>query len=191
MGWVEGRRTNSYCERKDGKGSYEKVRKERTSSTDSFSRANGSYSVYRQFLGMKFRYHKLLLRERSEYFGSSLLKPIISIKVIVGEKELSYATLIDSGADFCIFDAEIGEYLGINVRSGKTNEFGGIQERGGATAFLHKVTLSIGGLKYITTVGFSYDIARHGFGILGQKGFFESFVVKFDYPKEEIELKSK
>mgnify|MGYP001607964096 FL=1 len=40
-------------------------------------------------------------------------------------------------------------------------------------------------------MGFSYDIAKHGFGILGQKGFFDIFVVKFDLVKEEIELKEK
>ena len=35
----------------------------------------------------------------------------------------------------------------------------------------------------------SYDIALHGHGILGQKGFFDIFTVKFDLGKEEIELK--
>ena len=140
---------------------------------------------------MKFRYHKLLLPQRSEYFGSSILKPIISVKITIGKKELNYTALIDSGADFCIFDAEIGEYLGIDVRGGRSEEFGGIQERGGAKAFLHNAVLNIGGWEYKTIVGFSYDIARHGFGILGQKGFFDIFVVKFDLLKEEIELKER
>jgi len=53
------------------------------------------------------------------------------------------------------------------------------------------VVINIGGWNYKTTVGFSYDIAKHGFGILGQKGFFDIFVVKFDLLKEEIELKEK
>lgn len=138
---------------------------------------------------MKFRYHKLLLPQRSDYFGTSLLKPIIPIKISVGEIEIKYAALIDSGADFCIFDAEIGEYLGLDIKSGKKEEFGGIQERGGATVFLHNVILNVGGTEYKTMVGFSYDIAKHGFGILGQKGFFNIFITKFDLIKEEIELK--
>lgn len=138
---------------------------------------------------MKFHYHKLLLPRRSDYFGTSLSKPIIPIKISVGEIEIKYAALIDSGADFCIFDAEIGEYLGLDIKNGRREEFGGIQERGGATAFLHNIVLNIGGTEYKTTIGFSYDIARHGFGILGQKGFFDIFIVKFDLLKEEIELK--
>ncbi|MEK7501205.1 MAG: hypothetical protein AAB642_03720 [Patescibacteria group bacterium] len=138
---------------------------------------------------MKFRYHKLLLRERSEYFGTSILKPIISIKIGWGGNELNYTALIDSGADFCIFDAEVGEYLGLDVKSGDPEKFGGIQETGAAVAYLHDVVLNIGGGSYKTKVGFSYDIAKHGFGVLGQKGFFDIFVVKFDLAKEEIELK--
>jgi len=140
---------------------------------------------------MKFPYLKLSLPQRSEFFESTILKPIIPLKISVEGEELRYAALIDSGADFCIFDAEIGEYLGLDIKSGKREEFGGIQERGGAEAFLHNITINIGGWNYKTVVGFSYDIAKHGFGILGQKGFFDIFVVKFDLLKEEIELKER
>lgn len=140
---------------------------------------------------MKFRYHKLLLDHRSPLFGHSILKPIIPIKILVGGKELEYAALIDSGADFCIFDAEIGEYLGLKVKEGVKINFGGIQDRGGAVAFSHEVNLNIGGWNYKAVVGFSYDIAGHGFGILGQKGFFDTFRIIFDYEKEEVELKER
>jgi len=137
---------------------------------------------------MKFDYFKLPLPQRSDFFGTTILKSIIPIKVSSKNNTIQYAALIDSGADFCIFDAEIGEYLGLDIRSGIKEIFGGIQERGGAEAFLHEVVLNIGGWDYKTTVGFSYDIAKHGFGILGQKGFFDIFVVKFDLLKEQIEL---
>jgi predicted aspartyl protease len=140
---------------------------------------------------MKFRYFKFPLSEKSNFFGSSILKPIIPVGLTVDSNDLQYAALIDSGADFCIFDAEIGEALGLNVESGKKLRFGGIQEAGAAEAFLHDVTITIGGWKHKTTAGFSYDIAKGGYGILGQKGFFDIFTVKFDYPKEEIELKQR
>lgn len=140
---------------------------------------------------MKFKYLKFPLSQYSEFFGGSILKPIIPIRVIYGNKMVQYAALIDSGADFCIFDAELGEYLGIDVKSGKKEIFGGIQEKGGAEAFLHNIILNIGGWDYKTIIGFSYDIAKHGFGVLGQKGFFDIFIVKFDLIKEEIELKER
>ena len=140
---------------------------------------------------MKFRYFKFPLPERSVFFGTSILKPIIPIGISVQGMPLKYAALIDSGADFCIFDAEIGEALGLNVRSGLRTPFGGIQETNPTEAFLHEVELVVGGWNYKTTIGLSYGIAQHGYGILGQKGFFDIFSVKFDLVKEEIELKER
>ena len=87
---------------------------------------------------MKFDYFKLPLAQRSDFFGSTILKPIISFKISKGNQILQYAALIDSGADFCIFDAEIGEYLGLDICSGPKEMFGGIQEKGGSKAFLYE-----------------------------------------------------
>ena len=140
---------------------------------------------------MKFRYFKFPLPDRSNFFGNSILKPIIPIGLTVGEKPFDYAALIDSGADFCIFDAGIGEALGLDITKGQTVNFSGVQDAGGAQAFLHDVTISVGGSKHTIPIGFSYDIANDGFGILGQKGFFDIFSVRFDYQKEEIELQQK
>lgn len=137
---------------------------------------------------MKFPYLKLLLDQRSDFFGSSIAKPIIPIKISNQNNAVKYAALIDSGADFCIFDAEVGECIGLDIRSGRKEIFGGIQESGSAEAFLHEVTINVGGYNHKIKAGFSYDIAKHGFGVLGQRGFFDIFIVKFDLQKEEIEL---
>lgn len=133
---------------------------------------------------MKFRYFKFPLLERSDFFGHS-------IGLTVGAEPFDYSALIDSGADFCIFDAGIAEALKLEVTSGKRISFSGVQEAGGAEAYLHDVIILIGGTKHKIPIGFSYDIAKDGYGILGQRGFFDIFSVKFDYQKEKIELKQK
>lgn len=140
---------------------------------------------------MKFRYRKFNLSPFSDFFGKHILKPIILIKILNDDIVLQYAALIDSGADFCIFDAGLGEYLGINITSGMEIQFGGIQSLGGAKAYIHRVTLEIGGHEFKTEIGFSYDISKNGYGILGQKGFFDLFSVKFDLQKEDIEIKER
>ncbi|OGI98619.1 hypothetical protein A3H53_01220 [Candidatus Nomurabacteria bacterium RIFCSPLOWO2_02_FULL_40_10] len=58
---------------------------------------------------MKFRYFKFPLTKRSYLFGMALLKPVIPFEIVYGGVRLRYAALIDSGADFCIFDGEVGE----------------------------------------------------------------------------------
>lgn len=142
---------------------------------------------------MKFPYKRVPIEPRSPYLGISVLRPIIPILITYVNKPIKYDVLIDSGADFCILPAEIGEYISINVKTGKKELFGGIQEQKGIrlVAYMHEVTLNVGGYDYKTTIGFSYDIAKIGCGILGQKGFFNLFKVQFDYRKEEIELKEK
>lgn len=138
---------------------------------------------------MKFKYLKFPLRTKSNFFGTSILKPIIPIELINEQKKIRYAALIDSGADFCIFNGEIGELLGFDVRSGKREGFSGIQQAGIAEVFIHKVILVVGGWDYEAAIGFSYDISKSGYGILGQKGFFDRFELKFNLLKEEIELR--
>lgn len=140
---------------------------------------------------MKFKYRRFDLSPSYDFFGKFILKPIIPIKISRGDIVVKYAALIDSGADFCIFHSGIGEYLGLNIKSGIEVGFGGIQNVGYAKAYLHKVNLEIGGIQFKVDVGFSYDISDRGYGIFGQKGFFDKFIIKFDLMKEEIEIKEK
>ena len=140
---------------------------------------------------MKFKYFKFTLPKKSAFFGSSVLKPVIPVRLGFGASSLQYQALIDSGADFSIFHREFGELLGINIESGIPLDFGGVQKGSSSVAYLHEVTLIIGGWKYKVMAAFSEDISDKSYGILGQKGFFDLFCVKFDYQKEEIELKQK
>lgn len=131
---------------------------------------------------MQFPYKKFKLAD-----GTELLKPIIPIGLLYKGKLIKYEALIDSGADFNIFNAEIGELLGIDVRSGKKMKFSGIAGQP-FNVFLHNLTLKIGGWQYKIRAGFSYEISPYGFGILGQKGFFDLFRVKFVISKGIIEI---
>lgn len=140
---------------------------------------------------MKFPYKKIPVIPSSLYLGKTTLRPIIPVTISVNKKSLRFDVLLDSGADFSILPGEIGEYLGLKVKTGINQHFGGIQKQKDAIAYMHDVVLKIGGFDYKTMIGFSFDIALQAYGILGQKGFFNIFVVKFDYKKEEIELKER
>lgn len=130
---------------------------------------------------MKFQYKK---------YGPGVLRPVIPVEISYKDHSVPYEVLVDSGADFCIFDAEIGELLGIDIESGEPQTVGGIT---GAPEkyYVHVVTLKVGGWPYSLKVGFLRNIARLGYGVVGQKGFFDVFVVKFDLLKEEIEIKER
>lgn len=131
---------------------------------------------------MQFPYKKFKLTD-----GTELLKPIIPIGLLFNGRLVRYEALVDSGADFNIFNAEIGELIGIDIRSGEKVEFSGIAGKP-FKVFLHNLTLEIGGWRHKIAAGFSYEISPYGFGILGQRGFFNLFRVKFLFSKGIIEI---
>lgn len=130
---------------------------------------------------MKFKYKR---------YGT-ILRPVIPIKVKSGGRTVSYEVLVDSGADLCIFDGGIGDVLNIDVENGERHEVGGIAGQH-APYYLHDVEIEVGGWPYPIRVGFLRNVAGgFNYGVVGQKGFFEFFLVKFDFSKAEIELKRK
>ncbi len=129
---------------------------------------------------MKFKYKKI----------NGILRPIIPIEISFDNKSIKYEVLVDSGADNNIFDAEIGEILNIDIEKGEREDVGGIT---GVIQpyYKHLVTINVGGWSYETEVGFLRNIAHLGYGVVGQRGFFDIFIVKFDLLKEYIELKER
>ena len=128
---------------------------------------------------MKFRYKK---------YGHGVLRPDIPIEILHKDKIIPYEVLVDSGADVCIFDAQIGELLGISMLDGEPRKVSGITGVA-ETQYIHDVTIIVGGWSYKIRAGFLPNIASLGYGVVGQRGFFDNFIVKFDLIKEEIELK--
>ncbi len=130
---------------------------------------------------MKFQYKK---------YGTGVLRPVIPVEIIYKGKAVYYEALVDSGADSNILPAQIADVLDIDVKSGEKKEVWGVTGVG-EDYYIHSVELVVGGWSYDVKVGFLPNIARLGYGILGQKGFFDIFVVKFDLLKGEIEIKTR
>ncbi len=130
---------------------------------------------------MKFKYKK---------YASGVLRPVIPIEIVHKNIAVPYEVLVDSGADFCIFDAQIGDILGIKIEEGKKMDVAGIT---GAVEpyYIHPITIKVGGWPFDILVGFLPGIGKFGYGVVGQRGFFDIFTVKFDLLKEEIELKER
>jgi hypothetical protein len=125
---------------------------------------------------------------------------VISIGVRCKENVVpGYSVLIDSGADDCIFHAEIADVLGIDFDAGPTKNYSGIGF-GDLEGRRHTVEIQLGGYWLRCEVTFCRGMTRQHpnfpqltqglrYGILGQYGFFDKFKVMFDYAGEEIELR--
>jgi hypothetical protein len=78
-----------------------------------------------------------------------------------------------------VFRGDIGDALGIPVKSGTQYPFGGVQGGNPLVGYVHKVRLHIAGDSYEAPVVFSYDIQWAG--VLGQVSFFDHFIATFDW----------
>jgi hypothetical protein len=91
----------------------------------------------------------------------------------------SIACWIDSGADVCIFHAGICDSLGIRrLEDGIKDYLQGVTSGPTSLLYFHKIRMFVFGDSFETMAGFSHDLAVTG--LLGRRGFFDNFVVKFD-----------
>ena len=139
---------------------------------------------------MNFKYKKFPIRKENHPFPDqhSALRSVIQIDFETPKGSFGYLVLIDSGADYCIFHGTIGEQLGLDIKSGKELTFYGTSGEP-QKAYFHMISFKIGGNLHKCEVGFSYDMEKLAYGLLGQEGFFNKWMVKFEYQKENIDLR--
>jgi len=130
---------------------------------------------------MKFKYKN---------YGHGTLRPVIPIEIKYENVSVPYEVLVDSGADFCIFDAQIGEILDVDLEKGEKFYVAGITGKL-EPYYVHPISIKVGGWDYKIKAGFMPNMGSFSYGVVGQKGFFENFIVKFDLLKAEIELRQR
>jgi hypothetical protein len=109
------------------------------------------------------------------------------VRLINGDSHKDVISLIDSGADLCLFHSDIGRMLSLEIEAAPELAFQGVS---GAkeVAYLHRVDLVVRGLTPITLdIGFTKSMVA-GTGLLGQQGFFEQFDINFRLSQKLFEL---
>lgn len=119
--------------------------------------------------------------------SSEIIRPIIEV-ILKSETRVGiFPSIIDSGADYCIFSLETAKLLGIKLKPKSKTKISDIGEDC-VNGYWDELELRIAGKIYTTRVIFA-KISDYGFGILGQQGFFDHFDVNLSYQKQEIEIK--
>ena len=100
----------------------------------------------------------------------------------------SLLALVDSGADFCMFDGDLSQVLHVDVSSLQKVRLSGIN--GSAVGYVAHLEIGVNNHFIPAPVVFSFDFSPVGFGgIIGQLGFFDTFIVQFDRAKKTVLLK--
>jgi hypothetical protein len=96
--------------------------------------------------------------------------------------------LVDSGADFCLFDGELSYLLDLDLTKLEKINLSGVA--GMATGHIAHIEIGINDTFIPVPAVFSFDFSPKGFGgIIGQVGFFDRLIVEFDRAHKQVVLK--
>lgn len=133
---------------------------------------------------MRFRYTAI---RNNQDPTNPFQRPYLIVRLIHAAKHKDVISLVDSGADLCLFHSDIGKMLGVDMKSGSELAFqgvSGVRE----IAYLHRVSLAVKGLSSISLDIAFTDSMAVGTGLLGQQGFFEQFHINFQLDKKLFEI---
>jgi hypothetical protein len=121
--------------------------------------------------------------------GRSIRRPVLSLALQNGARRLSCYSVVDSGADYCLFPLSFMQPLGLNPLISPVDTTSGVGSSSIPTHFSN-VTLDLGLLQFTVYAGFSPGMEHLGIGLLGQVGFFERFRITFDYANKLFVLET-
>lgn len=141
---------------------------------------------------MRFRYERYdgpnALTIERPVIPITLYNPISSVAPSVG-----YHALVDSGADFCVFSAEIADMLHIDIETGERHAMSGALAGDGRPVYFHPIDITVGpygsALRIPIWAGFMQDLRGTGYGVLGRHSFFNGLTfIKFRDHLSELEI---
>ncbi len=118
-------------------------------------------------------------------FKEKCSKPIIPITLKHGQTNIDIRAIVDSGADYSIFDAIYAEQIGIPVTRFEQLKIDGIA--GSLIGNLCNVKIKVID-EYLDVPVLFVKNYSGPFNILGRKGFFEKHIITFDEAKLEIKI---
>ena len=124
-------------------------------------------------------YQKIEIPAQGDFPAKTIHSPILKTSLFHKNKKplFYFDSIVDSGADFCVFPADAGRAIGLNIHEGKNVSTFGVG--GKETLFFHKVRVEII-IKdepwiFECQAGFSNKMNAKGIGFLGREGFFNLF----------------
>lgn len=111
--------------------------------------------------------------------------PVVDITLTARRRSLTLKALVDSGASFSVFRAEVLDYLGMRLVRGERVYLEGIGGR--ILGYRHRIPVQVSATTFLLTIVFSQELAV-SFNLLGRDNFFERFLVTVDERAQETRL---
>ncbi|MFA4890035.1 MAG: retropepsin-like aspartic protease [Candidatus Paceibacterota bacterium] len=135
---------------------------------------------------MKYKYSALWPQNPSEKW---IKRPMVNVEIFGKNGSKKFNALIDSGADYCIFNIQIATLMGFDLSNSPikpTIGIGGNESM--PTYFLDDVEIKIENIDRKVKIPVCFIDSDSVGLLLGQNGFFDSFNVKFMKKHDTFEV---
>lgn len=137
---------------------------------------------------MKYQYTVFLPSNPNEQWKR---RPMLQIEIFGKKGSQKFNALIDSGADYSLFNIQVAELLGLDMSKAKVVPFLGIS--GPQAVFvrtLDGVEIQVNGLDKKVKIPVGFIDSESVSLLLGQEGFFDQFRIKFEKDHNIFEVTS-
>ena len=113
------------------------------------------------------------------------------VRLGLGASHTAVVGLVDSGAADCLFDRDLADDLGIELKdSDLKREYFGV---GGQSVIghIHSIRFQIQGFSEWIDIEVGFIDAKLPFQLLGQSGFFDNYEISFQRYRGRFEIKSR
>jgi predicted aspartyl protease len=137
---------------------------------------------------MKFKYRYV----RDKYSATKLARmPFLPVRLAYRAKSTTVVGLIDTGASDCLFDCDVAEDLGINLKdTDREKEYFGIGNQS-VIGYVHEIQFQIQGFSEWIEMDAGFLETRLPYPLLGQSGFFDNYEVTLKRYRGRFEIKSR
>lgn len=135
---------------------------------------------------MKFKYRKI--PDLSHPSRKWVSRPYLIVRLFSRSRQKDVLSLVDSGADYCLFHSSIADELGITMRDGWVKEFGGISAGEPVQAYMHRISMQLQGFSEIFELEAGFADSDAIGGLLGQVGFFDCYKVTLEGYKGRFQI---
>jgi hypothetical protein len=104
-------------------------------------------------------------------------RPMLQVTLFNGARSQVVISLIDSGADICLFHSSIADRLGIDLKSVDSINVDGIADKQPVKAYFHTVELQVQDFSEKIEIQAGFTESEGISGLLGHYGFLESYRV--------------
>ena len=113
-------------------------------------------------------------------------RPIVDVELFGPKGSIPTIALLDSGADFSLFNIEYAKAIGIDIAKCETDRTVGV-EGGTKEIYMTKLEIQVKDLNKVK-IPIGFIDSRSVTGLIGQTGFFDLNKIKFERDHNSFEI---